>query len=128
MCFCDDSNEKQGTICCGISVLSLQNATYNYSNAIYIVCVDETKRKGQWERETFNEMERKLCQCGVYDINSELRIIYYVYLLDIKNINMIRPRNRENMIKDSDINKILLFNHMSNSGSFFLEQLLDSVC
>lgn len=122
LCFCDDDTEKQGENYCEIPVYSLKKAVELYPNAIYIPAIDVTKRKGLWNREQYSRMLQNLKKLNVYDSNSELRILMYVFLLDLKQKNGVMSDKK---IRYSEINNLLIFNHMSNSGSYYLEQLLD---
>lgn len=45
-----------------------------------------------------------------------------MFLLDLKQKNGVMSDKK---IRYSEINNLLIFNHMSNSGSYYLEQLLD---
>ena len=85
--FCDDDTEKQGENYCEIPVYSLKKAVELYPNAIYIPAIDVTKRKGLWNREQYSRMLQNLKKLNVYDSNSELRILMYVFLLDLKQKN-----------------------------------------
>lgn len=124
VCFCDDDLEKQGKNYCGIPVYSLKEAVKLYPNAIYIPTVDVTKKKGLWNRERYTKMLETLKELDVYDSNSELRVLMYVFLLDL-NLEQKNTVKSDERIHYTDINNLLIFNHMSNSGSYYLEQLID---
>lgn len=124
-CFCDDDPEKYDSHYQGLPVFSLEDAVRRYPSSVYIVCIDVTKRKGTWNREQLNFMLQRLKECGVYDSNSELRIINYLFLLDIDHTKPVLEKDNGGLIKAADIENLLIFNHMSNSGSYYLEQLLD---
>ncbi len=126
VCFCDDAPEKCRQKYQDLPVYSLEEAVERYPNAVYLVCIDVEKRVGTWNRDGFTNMIRNLKKYGVYDSNSELRIPLYLYLLDLANVNdMDIVENREELICAEEIQNVVIFNHMSNSGSFYLEQLLD---
>lgn len=124
ICFCDDDIEKQKSQYCGIDVLSLEDACRNYPDAVFLPCIDVTKKVGTWNRLPYHHMLQKLKEFNVYDSNSELRILNYVFLLDLDNSKKADIQDTEE-IKAEDIKKLLILNHMSNSGSYYLEQLLD---
>ena len=131
-CFCDDDIKKIGRRYCGVDVFSLKEAVDRYPKAIYIVCVDETQitEKWDWERKNRSRMLKSLKKYGVYNADSEIHIMYYVFLLDV-GLDLVKQdvseasRDVSKEFFEEDINKIILFNHMSNSGAYFLEQLLD---
>ena len=126
-CFCDDDPDKQGQLYQGIPVLSVKDAIEQYPEAVYIPCVDSIKREGHWNRYNLLHMMETLKKNHVYDSNSELRIELYLFLLDIDNReNTDMALDRKKSVCADDIRNLLILNHMSNSGSFYLEQLLDS--
>lgn len=125
-CYCDDNPEKWNQKKNDLPIYSLEQGVERYPEAVYIVCIDETKKKGSWDREKQKHMVERLKSLGVYDRNTELRILYYVFLLDISSLDQVgEAREIEDNIKEEDIQNIILFNNMSNSGSYYLEQLLD---
>ncbi len=129
--YCDDNLEKQDTEYLGLPVYSLESAVKQYPEAVYIVCVDVTKKAGTWNRADFNRMLRRLKEFGVYDSNSELRVIMYIFLLDtgypenVSGNHEFLKCNTESCIEADCLDNLLILNHMSNSGSYYLEQLLD---
>lgn len=126
VCYCDDDYKKQGQIFQGIPVLSVDVAVEKYPDAVYIPCADSSKKTGRWNRSDLSEMIHTLKRLNVYDSNSELRIEMYLFLLDINDLEEKKIiANRESLIQVDDIKNLLIFNHMSNSGSFYFEQLLD---
>ncbi len=131
ICYCDDNAEKWDTEYMGLPVYSLEDGVKRYPEAVYLVCVDVTKRAGTWNRADFNKMLQRLKESGVYDSHSELRVIMYIFLLDMENtehtdVNHVPFRcNSENYIEADNLDNLLILNHMSNSGSYYLEQLLD---
>lgn len=125
LCFCDDDTNKWGMNYQGLKIYSLEDAVKIYPNAIYIVCVNNTRRRGEWNHTEYFNMMHSLEKCGVYDINSELRIKMYVYLLDIDDYSSLSQKKEQDMFEIKDIQNAIIFNHMSSSGSFYFEQLLD---
>lgn len=134
LCYCDDDPGKIGKLYQGVPVYSLEESVQRYPNAVYIICVDLTKKPGNWGRDNFTAMLRRLKGSGVYDRNSELFLPMYLFLLDIENLDVFKEKilSQGNMktdagiIKADDIQNVLIFNHMSNSGAYYMEQLLDS--
>lgn len=124
-CFCDDDIQKQNSQCCGRDVLSLEDACAKYPKAVYIPCIDVTKKVGTWNRLPYHHMLQRLKECNVYDSNSELRILMYVFLLDLDEEKQKGYKMPDDCIKIDYIKNLLILNHMSNSGSYYMEQLLD---
>ncbi len=128
ICFCDDDIKKHETMYCGVPVFSLEEAVDKHKGAIYIVCVDETLATGEWNRKARNDMITRLQEKGVYSADSEMHLPFYVFLLDIGldvvNIKVERVLSEDMFVAD-ELKQIILFNNMSNSGSYYLEQLLD---
>lgn len=127
VCFCDDDREKWETEYCGVSVNSLEKTVEKYKDAIYIMCADASRGLKYCKNRT--NMTEKLKEKGVYSADTELRLSFYIFLLDI-GPDIIRLDNEEKRLpQDSflaeELKQIVLFNHMSNSGSYYLEQLLD---
>lgn len=126
LCFCDDDADKQGTTYQGLSVYSVEEAVKKYPDAVYLVCIDSMRKKGAINRDDLSAMLDKLKKYGVYDSNSELRLSLYLFLLDQPDVNEIVPcDDTQHIFMPEDLNQLLILNHMSNSGSFYLEQLLD---
>ena len=126
LCYCDDDQNKQGTSYNGLPVCSLESAVKQYPNAVYLVCIDSMRKNGDMNRNDLSLMLKKLQEYGVYDSNCELRLALYLFLLDIPNLESIVPDvNTEELIGIEDIKNLLILNHMSNSGSYYFEQLLD---
>lgn len=123
VCFCDDDPEKCVQEYLELPVYSLEEAVNKYPEAVYLVCIDV--EKGTGNREGLTNMLMKLKEYGVYDSNSELRVPLYMYLLDLKDVDNMDMIEAEELIHADDIRNVVIFNHMSNSGSFYLEQLLD---
>lgn len=126
LCFCDDDADKQGTTYQGLSVYSVEETVKKYPDAVYLVCIDSMRKKGAINRDDLSAMLDKLKKYGVYDSNSELRLSLYLFLLDQPDVNEIVPcDDTQHIFMPEDLNQLLILNHMSNSGSFYLEQLLD---
>lgn len=124
-CFCDDDIQKQNSQYCGLEVLSLEAACVKYPDAVYIPCIDVTKQVGTWNRLPYHHMLQNLKKCAVYDSNSELRILMYIFLLDLDEEKQKQYTLSEDCIKVRQVKNLLILNHMSNSGSYYMEQLLD---
>lgn len=127
VCYCDDNENKQ-TLEGEIPCFSLSKATELYPNAIYLVCVDETPSVGNYEREARVQMIDQLKKYGVYSKHSEIHLAFYIFLLDtgLEPLHEdIQPSNIEEVFMPKDVNHILLFNNMSNSGAYYFEQLVD---
>lgn len=126
LCYCDDDVDKQGTLYQELPVYSVEETVEKYPNAVYLVCIDSVRRTGAINRDGLSEMLAKLKRYGVYDSNSELRLALYLFLLDQPDVKKIEPCvDRDRLFLPEDLNQVLILNHMSNSGSFYLEQLLD---
>lgn len=128
LCFCDDDKKKHGTKKNEVLCISLEEAVELYPQAVYLVCVDETPTIGNYEREARTNMIQKLKEYGVYSKHTEIHLAYYIFLLDIDiqavSEEITAPETKEFFIPE-DINHILLFNNMSNSGAYYFEQLVD---
>ena len=129
LCFCDDDAEKKGASHCGIPVYSLDEAADKYEKAVFVVCIDETPSAGEWNRRTRACMIGRLQEKGVYSANSEMHLPFYVFLLDT-GLEVVSQEIEstfipEDMFIAEELKRIILFNNMSNSGSYYLEQLLD---
>ena len=126
LCFCDDSEEKWNRQYQGLQVYSLEDAANKYPDAIFIVCKEGRKISGHNPLE-FKDMISRLKEYGVYDSHSELRVSMYRFLLEIGKGDLPASfhEEKEEAILEGDVKNLLLFNHMSRSGSWYLEQLLD---
>lgn len=127
LCYCDDDIEKIGSMYYHTNIHSLEEAVRNYKDAIFITCIDETRdiAKKRLKRE---KMLDRLREYGVYTADSEIRLSYYIFLLDINKDKILAPVStlvREKEFNWKNLNKIILFNNMSNSGAYYCEQLLD---
>ena len=129
VCYCDDNPKKVGTIFCDTPVCSLEEATERYNESLYIVCVDESPGEGMVNHKRRLQMINKLKEYGVYTADTEMHLCYYVFLLDIgiESIyeDLEKKEIREDQFSAEELKKIILFNNMSNSGAYYLEQLLD---
>ncbi len=131
-CFCDDASDKWGKEYQGIPVYSLEDAVKQYPGAVYIVCADTIKKRDVWGRKDLERMLHRLKERNVYDSNSELRIIMYLFLLDLQNLDSLlsgcqKPdlEGSGGLVKASDLQNLFILNHMWNSGSYYFEQLFD---
>lgn len=132
LCYCDDDVLKVGKDYNGISVLSLQEAAKRFPNAIYIVCVDLTRKQGLSNRDLQKNMLDNLKKYNVYDSNSELRLPFYLYLLDINGYEGIKncknqsyTYNNNELFQWNNLKNLAVVSNMSNSGVWFFTQLLD---
>lgn len=129
-CYCDDDSEKYENekYCNGIPVYSLEEAKKKYPGAVYLVCVDSTRVIGKNNRSKLDRMIGRLKQYGLYDANSEMRIVMYLFILDIDEYWKCPSlgEEKDNLFTIEDMDNILALNHMANSGSYYFEQLLDS--
>ncbi len=128
ICYADDDINKQGTDYNGTKVLSLAEAAEKYGQAVFVVCVDDYLNADGLQREKRDRMLDNLVKANVYSSDSEIRIKHYVFLLDLeerKNGGYIPKTWSETDFKWRELRKIILFNNMSNSGSYYVEQLLD---
>lgn len=125
LCFCDDAEGKWNHEFQGLPVYSLKDAVQRYPNAVFLVCKEGRKSVGR-NPIGFQNMIEKLKKYGVYDCNSELRVSLYWFLLEIEELSAL-PNDEEmkELVHVGDIKKLLLLNHMSRSGSYYLEQLFD---
>lgn len=123
ICFCDDAESKQGMMYCGIPVMSLSQAVKQYPDAIYVLSINDNIPA----IDRIKMLER-LKEKKVSSIYSSIHIRFYTFLLDID----LNQRNKENencsqqMLTIKQVSNLLVLNHMSNSGSLYLEQILDS--
>lgn len=126
--FCDDDKKKQGMTVNERKVISLEEAAVTYGEAVYIVCIDETKKGDAQGIICRRKMLQRLKDLNLYSRHSEIHIAYYLFLLEI-NISLLNTEEatiqEANAIKPEQLNKIILFNNMSNSGAYYFEQLLD---
>ena len=132
LCYCDDDESKIGKTFHNIPVLSLKDAAASYPNAVYIVCIDQTESYGLWGRVHQKKMLSSLKTYNVYDSNSELRLAFYLFLIDIngnEGIDDIKKqlpsRNTDEKFHWNNLKNLVVANNMSNSGVWFFIQLLD---
>ncbi len=132
LCYCDDEASKIGKMYNGVPVLSVQEAAEQFPKAVYIVCIDITKTTGSFNRDFQKNMLENLKSNGVYDSNSELRLPFYVFLLDINGYKeMTRCREKADTINMKEaflwdnLRNLAVVSNMSNSGVWFFTQLLD---
>lgn len=132
LCYCDDDISKTGHEYNGINVLSLSEAAMQFPEAIYIVCIDQTKKYGSYNRDLQKNMLDNLKKFNVYDSNSELRLPFYLFLLDINGNEGIQHCKEQSYACDinelfwwSNLKNLAIVSNMSNSGVWFFTQLLD---
>lgn len=130
LCYCDDNPKKWGKLYQELPVYSVEEAVSRYPGAVYIVCIDSKRRKGDMNRKDLLHMLQTLKDMGVYDSHSELRIYMYVFLLQLDGFGRFQENGcfqgeQRSVVQLDDIQNILIINHMSNSGSNYFEQLLD---
>ena len=132
LCYCDDDALKVGKKYNGISIMSLQEAAKQFPNAVYIVCIDLTRKPGATNRDLQKNMLDNLRKHNIYDSNSEIRLPFYVFLLDIDGYVGIRSckeqlcnYNTDNMFFWDKLTNLTVLSNMSNSGVWFFVQLLD---
>ncbi len=125
ICYCDDDPTKIGTDYMGKPVYSLEKCAVEYKNAVYIVCIEDNIR----DRTKSQKMILNLKKYQLYSNSSEIRLSYYVFLLDTgkelfhRNIDLHNVKDTD--YKWTELNKIVVLNHMLNSGSFYFEQIMD---
>lgn len=121
LCYCDDAEQKQGKMQKDKKILSLKEAAEVFPDAVYIIAVEDNvpALKRVYMQEMLNKEK-------VFSIYSGIHIRFYSYLLDINPKDLIWEKSEESGYLGKDkLNKLLILNHMSNSGSLYLEQLLD---
>ena len=128
LCYADDDVRKQGNAKNDIPVLALRDAKNKYPDAVFIICTEDYMTAESVEQKTRDGILDNLKKENAYSVESQIRLKHYVFLLDIKRSCKDIVLNKENK-QDSffwrDFRKIILFNNMSNSGSYYMEQLLD---
>ena len=132
VCYCDDDDSKVGKEYNGSPVLSLQEAVEEFPTSVYIVCIDQTRKFGAYNRSLQKNMLNNLKIHNVYDSNSELRLPFYLFLLDINGSEGIQhcKKHLYTHIDDklfwwNNLKNLAIISNMSNSGVWFFTQLLD---
>lgn len=118
--FCDEYNGELFNI----DIMNFTKTVKSYPNAVYVIAPDE-----QLDSKKRRDIITKLKINNVYSNYSELLIENYTYLLDINY--EIKEKNEDKELIDykfryDDIDNIIVFNHMGNSGSIYFENILDS--
>ena len=111
-----------------IPVLALRDAKNKYLEAVFIICTEDYMTAESVEQKTRDGMIDNLKKENAYSVESEIRLKHYVFLLDIKRSCkdiVLNKENKQDSFLWQDFRKIILFNNMSNSGSYYMEQLLD---
>lgn len=120
ICYCSDSVSNSNFN--GYQVFSLEQAAEKYPNSVFIISSKDTPTNI-----IRNKMILDLKEYSVYTKSSQLQIENYTYLLDI-DINSILDNTYSGIsgeINIRDIDKIMIFNHMGHSGSFYFDNLID---
>lgn len=124
--FCDDDPQKQGTqLEYGghmIPVLSLDEAAARMPNAVYIATVTS----GGGKDAPRARMNRRLKERGLLSPDSGFHPLRYLFLLEGGMEAIGHPAELdEDSFRPEHLNNMVVFNHMSNSGSVFLGSLVD---
>lgn len=124
--FCDDDPTKQGTsICLGdavVPIVSLDEAAQQLPEAVYFAAVTG----GGGKDAPRAVMNRRLRERGLLSEYSGFHPVRYLFLLDggsgAFGENCSLPPQSFNV---ENIRNMIVFNHMSNSGSAFFGTLMD---
>ena len=126
----DDNIEKQGKFfsesglsdeCSGVSIVSLEEAQKLYPNAIYISAATPDKKN------QLGQMNNKLKAKGLLSKYSGFLPMKYMVLLYGGLESLKKPyESQKNNFKSEYLNNIIVFNHMSNSGSIYFNTLIDN--
>ena len=125
--FADDDAAKWGTMYCGLPVHSLKECKELYTSAVYVICVDEGEMGKENQRKQRYAMKAKLDDLALWDVDTEIHMHYYTFLLEVnplENIPEITTTSNSGYNVE-DINNLIVFNHMGESGAVYFEQLLD---
>lgn len=134
ICFCDDDNKKLGIktismkdgedICTyEIPVMSLNQAVDMFPNAIYIA----TASNEGGEASARYAMNQRLKEKGVLSKYSGFHPVRYSFLLETGlPLPMKYKKCHEELFHASHFSKIVVMNHMGNSGSTYFNTLIDS--
>lgn len=134
LCYCEDDTSKIGKCINEVPVLSVREAAEQFPEAVYIVCIDITRTTGAYNRYSQKNMLENLKKYHVYDSNSELRLPFYVFLLDINGFEEVErckeeantiPINSRELFWWNNLKNLAVVSNMSNSGVWFFTQLLD---
>ncbi|MCR5508191.1 MAG: hypothetical protein K6F34_05855 [Lachnospiraceae bacterium] len=121
LCYADDDENKAGTVLGGMEIRTLRDCKAEYENAVYVVCVAE----GASDLRRL-DMIANLKALGLYSDESEMRIPFYYFALFLNTGETIKDRLEDDRFKYDDDYNLCVFCNMSNSGSYYLEQRLDS--
>lgn len=126
ICFCDDDPAKQGTAVTNagraIPVLALDDAAEKYPGAIYFAAV----ASGGGKDAPRAVMNRRLKERGLLSECSGFHPVRYLFLLDC-GLELFERRQtpQEDGFHVENLRNMVVFNHMSNSGSAFFGTLMD---
>ena len=126
--FADDDNVKRGGSYCGLPVYSLQKCKELYADAVYVICVDEGKRGRENQRKERYAMKANLEALQLWDLDSEIHMSYYTFLLEANPLCYYEAEafmHKETCYTLADVNNLIIFNHMGESGATYFDQLLD---
>ena len=123
VCFCDDDVTKVGTDYCGIPVISFQDALFSYPDAIYIAAANNSLIGGN----TKSIINKKLKAAGVRSEYSWFHPSRYVFLLKsgLDVFDTGAATEEPNLFTAKHIKKMVVLNHMMNSGCWYFTQLID---
>lgn len=103
-----------------VPVLSLDEATKKFPDAVYIA----TAASGASAPRT--RMNRRLKERGLLDENSGFHPLRYLFLLEGGLEALAVPKvPGEREFRPDQLNRMMVLNHMNNSGITFLDTLLD---
>lgn len=124
--FCDDDPRKQGTFFeldgRRIPIISLDEAAERFPGAVYIATVTSNRDVYPYRY----EMNCRLQERGLLSPDSGFHPVRYLFLLEGGMAGMDSPLSfGENPFKPEYLDNMVVFNHMSNSGSVFFGTLMD---
>lgn len=126
VCFCDDDLAKQGNAVANgsepVPVLSLDGAAAKYPGAVYFAAVTG----GGGKDAPRAVMNRRLKERGLLSDCSGFHPVRYLFLLDC-GLELFEQAQapRETGFRVENLRNMVVFNHMSNSGSAFFGTLMD---
>lgn len=126
ICFCDDNLDKQGTFLIQdnieIPVISLDEASEKYPDAVYIAAVTG----GGGKTAPRAVMCSRLRERGLLGEYSGFHPVRYLFLLDGGLEALKHPvKSAAEAFQIESLKNMIVFNHMSNSGSIFFDTLMD---
>lgn len=125
--FCDDDTNKQGEFFCDgdikIPIISLEEAVTKEPKAVYFSAVHHF----DYGRRVRDKMNNRLKELGVLSEYSGFHPSRYLFLLNggidaLENPELDNPKN----FNVENLNNLIIFNHMGNSGSIFFNTSIDS--